>query len=245
MVLGIIHVMFVGRVKAGRSVAEHIKEARQAILKESSSSSSGADMALIKARQLLSPPSSPFTPHHTSNWHSKLRGALLTIALSPKPHPTSATFLLISSVTTRGRRRTHVKKIDGEAIEATIFEIKQIVKEGTEKITLEHPRDWWEARVNLNARLQECLDNAHLRESLGCVENMCLSKDSLIVLGRHLNILPWEYLDIFEDIIITRMPSLWFAIGHQRLVSLLIQYTLGDATYIEKSASLTQCSSLT
>ena len=46
-----------------------------------------------------------FTPHHTSYWHSQLQGALLTIALSPKPHPTSATYMLVSTVVSRDRGR--------------------------------------------------------------------------------------------------------------------------------------------
>lgn len=230
--------VFIGRVKdgvrSGRSVADHVREARQAILQEPSSLLPKAKMALVRARQLLSPPPFPFTPHHTSNWHSLLprQVSLLTIALAPKPHPSSATFLLMSRAATgsksvargRGRKRTtppcvQVDKVCGEAVEAALEELRLILQDATRCVTLQHRREWWAARCKLNTRLQQCLES---------VEDLCLQWENsalsfpgpvLLILGRHLHSLPWECLDVLKDVVITRAPSLNFAAAHRMVVS--------------------------
>ena len=225
--LGIISVVFGGRVRdgkrPGRSVADHVREARQAILQESSSPSLSG---LGKVRRLLSPPPSPFTPHHTSNWHSQLQGALLTIAFLPKPHPTSATYM-IATVVSRGRRKctraVHVDKVSGEAVEEALQGVNNIMRDAKNNLASKRPRCWWKARVHFNARLQECLGNARLKQCLQCVHlHSAALSFPLLVLGRRLHNLPWECM--FKDLILTRSPSLWFATAHRMLVSILIRW---------------------
>ena len=95
------------------------------------------------------------------------------------------------------------------------------------------PLSWWEARVHFNARLQECLGNARLKQCLQCVEYMHLqSKETaltfpgtvLLILGRRLHKLPGLGMPRHvrgSHLILTRSPSLWFVTA---LVCILIRW---------------------
>lgn len=230
--------------KPGRSVSDHVREARQAIVQESSLPPA-ANVALVRARQLLSPPPSPFTPHHTSTWLSLFppQVTLLTIALSPRPHPSSPSYMLVSKVATpskpsiargRGKKRAakrgvssnettapssvQVEKVCGQQVEAALEELGVVLDEAAHCVTLQNRKEWWAARSRLNTRLQQCLEG---------LDDMCLEWDDvlsfpgpvLLVLGRHLHQLPWECVSALQDTVITRTPSLNFAAAHSMMVN--------------------------
>lgn len=178
---------------------------------------------------------SPFPPHMT----------LLTIALSPKPHPSSPPYMLVSKVATpskpsvargrgRGRNRSTkrgvganetttpsilVEKVCGQLVESALEELQVVLEEAARCVTLQNRKEWWAARSRLNTRLQQCLES---------LDDMCLQWNDvlsfpgpvLLVLGRHLHQLPWESVGALQDTVITRTPSLNFAAAHRMVVNL-------------------------
>lgn len=241
-----LYIVFVCRVKDAdkgcRSVSDHMLEVKQAILRESSLSPvTPANTALLLARQLLLPPLSPLTPHHTSTLISLLppRVTLLTVSLSPKPHPSSSPYILVSKVAVAtkpavaGRRKgpakrkattqgvsptVLVEKVCGLPLEAALEEVGVVLEDAYRSVTLKGHREWWAARHRLNLRLEQCLAG---------LEDMCLQWGDvlsfpgpvLLVLGRHLHRLPWECIPALQDTVVTRTPSLNFAAAHRLLVS--------------------------
>ncbi len=196
---------------------------------------------LLEPRRLLFPPSHPPSPVDTSHFLSLLppHWTLLTLALAPKPHPSSPPYLLFATATpgksptttttgTRGRGRpsrrkpaatsrpvslkVKVERTCGLELERVLTVFGGLLKEVGECASLKSRKEWWAARRRLDRQMKACLDS--LKE--GCFQDREISGHVLLVLGRHLHQLPWECQ--FQDTAITRTPSLTFAAAHKAMV---------------------------
>lgn len=218
----------------GSSFSEHVQEVRD-VLQNAPSAVSG-DSALLTARQLLLS-TSPLTPCHTCTLTSLFppHWSLLTIALSPKPHPSSPPYLLVSKVgaavksvgkaKTRGRPRrkcevgvaVQVEKTCGAELAHVVEEFHKVLEEAGRCMTLQCCKKWWSARHRLNKGLQQCL--LKLQSTAFPTTNLLsFSGPVLLILGRHLHQLPWECLPALQDTVVTRTPSLTFASAHKTMV---------------------------
>lgn len=217
------------------SFSEHVQEVRQVL--QNAPPAVSSDSALLIARQLLLT-TSPLAPCHTSTRASLFppHWSLLTIALSPKPHPSSRPYLLVSKVgasgkqivkaKTRGRpsRRkcevgvaVHVEKTCGAELAHVVEEFHKVLEEAGRCVTFQCRKKWWAARHRLNEGLQQCLLKLQ-STAFPTTDLLSFSGPVLLILGRHLHQLPWECLPVLHGTILTRTPSLTFATAHKAMV---------------------------
>jgi hypothetical protein len=116
--------------------------------------------------------------------------------------------------TGRGRRKAAcvvVEKKSGQSVEEALNRQRVVLDDANHCLSLQHRKEWWAARCRLNTQLRECMESVDvIAESLsGCVH---------LFLGRHLHKLSWECLEPFQDVVVTRLPSLRFAAAHQIMV---------------------------
>lgn len=204
-----------------------------------------ASPALLEARAILHPPSSPLTPHHTASLLSllPLQWTILTLILAPKPHPSSHTHLIITEVTpppppcpaTSKRRKpssrqatrqaskqqskptVNVRRLACAELDVTLKRFEKVMSEAREGLTLTDCKQWWRERRRLDDKLKCCLSQLDLAYQ---EKDVVLSSDGpvLLVLGHPLQHLPWESLPTLQDTTITRTPSLTFAAAHKTMV---------------------------
>ena len=214
------------------SLSEHVQDVRRVL--QNAPSAVFGDSPLLRARQLLLT-RSPLTPCHTSTLTSQFppHWSLLTMALSPKPHPSSHPYLLVSRVgrpiakaKARGRssRRkcevgeaVRVEKTCGAELAHVVEDFHRVLEEAGQCVTLQCRKKWWAARHRLNKGLQQCLLKLQ-STAFPTTDLLSFSGPVLLILGRHLHQLPWECLPALQDTVFTRTPSLTFATAHKTMV---------------------------
>lgn len=231
--------------RSAKSAQDHALEVKQAFSDATPTSQYNSSPSLLQARHLLLPPSSPPSPTHTSDYVSLFppNWTLLTITLTPKPHHTSPSHILVSKVTatptatkTRQRGRPSRKKkatakqtesshiavyferLDADPLESVIEELDAILDEEKKCQSLRVRKEWWAAKMRLDERLEECLSS--MQEALFCGRSELgeFAGPVLLVLGQHLHQLPWESVLSLQDTVVARTPSLTFAAAHRTMV---------------------------
>jgi len=181
---------------------------------------------LLRARAMLADlplPSEQVLAQLPTNW------TILTMALSPKPHPSCPSRLMVVQATppteskpSRGGRRkrgvtkaiisTHQVGVGGE-VEEKLGEVKDILREANESLALSDKKAWWASRRRLDKRLEACL--AAVGDlAPGELAGNAGSGPVLLILGEGLQHVPWEVLPFLRGVATTRTPSLTFAAAH-------------------------------
>ena len=199
--------------------------------------------ALVRARVLCASP----LPQPTSDIIAQLPSTwtFLTITLSPKPHPSCPSRLIITKVTpsptskpakprsgaSKKKRPVPVVKSeplissvllggDGE-VEKMSEELKAVLKAANYGLDIAEKKTWWINRRNLDKRMKTCLENL---DSLAPSEFPVLAGTGpvLLVLGCGLQHIPWETLPFLQDVPVVRTPSLLFAATHKAMVIMCV-----------------------
>ena len=100
----------------------------------------------------------------------------------------------------------------GSELEKGLERFSALMREVGACANLTSRREWWAARHKLDKQLRECLET--LKDD--CFQDVEVSGNVLLVLGRRLQQLPWECW--FQDTVVTRTPSLTFAAAHKAMV---------------------------
>ncbi len=191
------------------------------------------DTPLLKARAICASP----CPLPTSAILSQLPWITLTLSLSPKPHPSCSSRLLIAKTTPpiinkrpssrgRGSRKPHTASARASSVsalqvggagevETVLTGVQTVLEEANQTLTITDRKTWWTRRRALDKRMETLL--VALGDLAPC-EWSGFSHPVLLVLGRGLHHVPWEVLPLLEGVAVTRTPSLTFAAAHVAMV---------------------------